>query len=214
MTKGWRLPAGLILWLLSGAAMALDIVAAGLFRDRAVLLINGESHVLRVGESSPHGVRLLESDAARAVVEWRGQTQELSLSQRIGASFAEPEFAEVRLYRAGDGHYYANGRVNGRQARFLVDTGATLIAMSEVHARQLGLDYQRGQSSRTITASGTVESRVVRIPSVSVGDIVLSQVDATVIPGEYPHEILLGNSFLRHVEMSEANNTLVMRRRR
>ena len=117
--------------------------------------------------------------------------------------------AEVILERNRAGHYVTPGLINGQPVIFLLDTGATGVAISERLAKQL--DLSRGQAVLTETANGRVRSYLTRLDQVSVGDIVQYNVRATIAPGLSSEEVLLGMSFLRHLEIIQKGNTLTLR---
>ncbi len=203
-----------LLALSAGAAASdLDIQASGLFRDRAILTIGGESRLLRVGEISPEGVKLVASDSSQAVIEIDGEREVLTLSGRIAATFSQAEVAEVRIQRGADSHYSVWGTINGRNVEMLVDTGASAVAMNSGQARRLGIDYENGQPGIATTASGRVDTRIVTLNRVSIGNISVDNVSAVVIEGDYPPRILLGNSLLSRIEMSEESGVLVLRQK-
>jgi aspartyl protease family protein len=104
-------------------------------------------------------------------------------------------------------------QVNGRQITALLDTGANLMAMSAGHARQLGINYLRGEKALVSTASGVAPAYRVKLKSVAVGGIVADHVAAVVIEGDYPEQVLLGMSYLEHVDMQEKDNILTLKAR-
>lgn len=195
------------------AAAAPEVQAIGLFKDRAMLEINGVQRLLKVGETAPEGVKLLASDSRGAVLEIDGKRVSLALSQRIAASFAAAEFAEVRIPRGEQGHHFVGGSINGHPVRFMVDTGATTIAMSSVDAERLGVPWRSGRQSATATASGVAAARELNLATVSIGPITLHDIPATVVTGPYPMTVLLGNSFLSRVEMTEESGVMVLRQK-
>jgi len=101
---------------------------------------------------------------------------------------------EVVLKRGPDGHFRAPGQVNGQPAEFLVDTGATAVAIPESLALQLGL--KRGLAERVQTANGTAIAYATRLDQVSLGGSTASDVAADIVPGMADDEVLLGMSFL------------------
>ncbi|MEZ5530325.1 MAG: TIGR02281 family clan AA aspartic protease [Porticoccaceae bacterium] len=188
-----------------------DISVNGLFGGRAVLVINGKQRLLKQGQTSPEGVTLIESDSQKAVLEVDGQRITLGLSERISSSFQAAEIAEVRIPRSENGHYFVSGFINGRPVDFMVDTGATSIAMNLHHAEQLGVNFRRGRKGAASTAGGMVSAYHVPLEKLTIGNITLHQVEATVVIGDFPSEVLLGNSFLSRVEMSEEEGVMVLR---
>ncbi len=116
---------------------------------------------------------------------------------------------EVQLQRNRQGHYVTAGRINGQEVIFLLDTGATGVAIPDAIARELGLE--RGRAYRTQTANGIATSYATRLEEVSIGDIRLGEVDAGIATGLNMNAILLGMSFLKHVEFTQRGDTLILR---
>ena len=208
------LSAALLLFLCSMPLFAApEIIASGLFKDKALLTIDGKPHLLKVGASSPEGVTLLSSNSQQASILVEGQTLTLHLSQRISTEFKKPKFTEVKIPRGRNGHYFTAGAINGRPAKFMVDTGATVIAMNINEARRLGIDLRQAKPGRSSTAGGMVDTFRVVLDKVSVGSVTLHSIPASVIDGDFPEQILLGNSFLSKVEMTEQAGVLVFRKK-
>lgn len=190
-----------------------SIEAAGLMRDMAILLIDDRQETLRVGQLSGSGVRLLAADAQRAIIEVDGQELELRLSQRVGAQYVNPVGRSVQISSDARGQFRVAGAVNGQSMTFLVDTGASLLAMSSHQARRIGIDYRGGERGRVTTASGVTEAWFLTIDQVTVGDIRVDGVRAAIVEGAFPAEALLGMSFLRHVGFAEDGGVLTLLQR-
>ena len=120
---------------------------------------------------------------------------------------------EVTLSAGSGGHFMTSGQVNGNAVRFMVDTGATLVAIPASEAKRLGIDYEKGERGRASTAGGIVASYRVKLDSVSVGDITLLGVDAAVVEAPGMDFLLLGNSFLSRTEMRRDGTTLTLIKR-
>ena len=116
---------------------------------------------------------------------------------------------EVVLLRNKYGHYVTQGEINGRSVVFMLDTGATGVAVPLHVAQRLGL--QRGRPVTTQTANGQATAFLTTLDSVSVGEIEIRDVSASISPGLQMDEILLGMSFLRHIEFTQRGRTLVLR---
>ena len=114
----------------------------------------------------------------------------------------------VVLEQDRNGHYEADGQINGRSVTFLVDTGATDVALPESTARALGLDF--GPKVRVMTAAGPASAWVTRLDEVTVGGIRRKNVRATITDGEF-NGILLGMSFLKHYNLQQQDGRLVIR---
>jgi aspartyl protease family protein len=119
----------------------------------------------------------------------------------------------MKIYPDSLGMYYVKGKINGVATRFLVDTGATFVTLSGNHAKRLKIDYRKGKYSSAQTASAVVPVWQIRLASVSIGGIELKNVEATVIAGEQPFDVLLGNSFLRHTRIQQAGAVLEIEKR-
>ncbi len=115
----------------------------------------------------------------------------------------------VILERNRYGHYLANGFINGQAVLFFIDTGATNVAIPEAQAQRLGL--QRGAAITVSTANGLAAAYRTRLHSVSLGSITLSDLEGSINPGMDGEEILLGMSFLRHLEFTQRGKQLMLR---
>jgi aspartyl protease family protein len=105
--------------------------------------------------------------------------------------------------------YLTFGSINGRSVRFLVDTGASAIAMNKEQAKQLGIRYDKiGVPASVSTASGFTNAYRVRLKTVTVGKITESNVEAFVIDGNHPGPILLGMTFLGRLDIEHSGNAL------
>ena len=125
------------------------------------------------------------------------------------ASASQPGVPQVVLRRNRSGHYVAGGRINGKPVVFLVDTGATDVALPLPLARRLGLALRPGGISQT--ANGTVETWSARLDSVDLGGLVARNVRASVLPNMPGEEVLLGMSYLKHLELIQRGETLTLR---
>lgn len=197
----------------AGHSNEVDITVLGLFKGSALLDIDGKQKLLKEGTTSDEGVTVVSADSKRVIIFYQGVQQELNLTRRIGSRFAEPSKAEVRLPSSKGGHYWASGTINGRAVQMMVDTGATSVAMSERDARRLGIDYQQGLPAIVNTAGGQVNSWRVNLNSVAIGNVVVQQVPAVILAGNYPDMILLGNSFLDKVDLDREQGVLVIKSR-
>ncbi|MDQ1363425.1 MAG: aspartyl protease family protein, partial [Pseudomonadota bacterium] len=113
---------------------------------------------------------------------------------------------EVVLQRNKYGHYVANGAINGQPVVFLVDTGASDVAIPEAVARRLGLE--KGYAMQAHTANGMTTAYSTRLDSVSLGEITLTDIRGSILANAGTEEILLGMTFLKHLELSQKGNEL------
>ncbi len=116
--------------------------------------------------------------------------------------------AMVVLEQDRNGHYEAQGQINGQPVTFLVDTGATDVALPESTARALGLEF--GPRVQVMTAAGPASAWVTRLDEVTVGGIRRKNVRATITGGEF-NGILLGMSFLKHYNLQQQDGRLVIK---
>ncbi len=117
--------------------------------------------------------------------------------------------AEVRLKQNRYGHYLANGQINQIPVTFLLDTGATLISIPESIAKKI--DLKKGHLAHSRTANGTITVYNTRLSSVGIGAIELNNIRATINPHMEGDEILLGMSFMKHLEMTQKGKELILR---
>lgn len=192
------------------AAIAADVSVSALFPGRAVLVVNGgKPRVLSIGQATPEGIKLVAADSRAAVVEIDGQRRTLKLGESIGGNYASTGKPTVRLTATSGGHFVTSGSINGVGVDFLVDTGATFVAMGIDDARRIGIRYLNGTRGYSSTANGVVETYRVMLDSVKVGDITLTNVEGSVLPASMPG-VLLGMSFLRRLQMTRENSTMVL----
>jgi len=115
----------------------------------------------------------------------------------------------VVLQRNKQGHYVASGFINGQEVVFLLDTGATDVAIPEHIAQQLNLGF--GRAGQVNTANGVSRTYDTVLETLSLGAITQRQVPAVIVPGYESQAILLGMSFLKHIEFSQRGDTLTLR---
>ncbi len=193
-----------VIALLPGPALAVDrITVTGLFKDRAILDLDGKTRMLSVGMTSPEGVKLVSANSREAMLEINGVTSTYALGEHIRGQYA-PAAPGASIIIAPDSHgmYQVAGSINGFQVDFLVDTGATFISLNRLTAQRIGLNYRLdGTPSQSTTASGVVPVFLVELDRVRIGDIELRDVPASVHDTDFPDVTLLGNSFLQRLHL-------------
>jgi aspartyl protease family protein len=207
-------PLFLLFILLPAAASAAEISLFALFKDKAILQVEGARRVLSVGTESPEGVKLVSTDtqAEEAVVEYEGKRESLRLGV-VYSSFQNTARESVTLFSDSSGFFHADGSINGAAVTFLVDTGANTIAINRATAKRAGIDYTKGRAGMARTASGYARVYSISLDTVKVGGIVLRNVEAGVIDGPQPETPLLGMSFLNALEMKRDGNKMELTRR-
>lgn len=185
----------------SSLASAEAVKVIALFNNKALIMVDGEQKLLQKGEVF-NGVTLLSSSSRGAVIRFSdGQQKTLNLNQSISHGFKKPDKSKITIYANDYGMFLLKGEINGRPTNFLLDTGATYIAMSSAEADRLGLAYESATRSRINTASEVVPVWNIKLDRVEVGGISVSNVDAVVLEGEKPRNALLGMSFLQHLKL-------------
>lgn len=211
-----------VLWLAgllaASGALAQSVTLSGsMGAHKALLMIDGQPQMLSVGASA-RGVTLLRLGDGEAEVQVAGSRQLL----RLGAApsrvegdgdGAKPEGgSEIVLPMGLGGHFSAQGAINGRAVDFLVDTGATSVALSQAEANRIGLDWKRGRPGTSSTANGPVPVYSVNLTSVRVGKVEIANVAAVVVPSDMP-TVLLGNSFLNRFTMRRDSDVMRLRKK-
>jgi aspartyl protease family protein len=191
-----------------------DVRVVGLFAGRAVLLVEGQQHMLRVGQSSPEGVKLVSASSESAVLLIDGEEITARLDGRVSARKRTAAVKEVQVWRNTSGMFTTVGSINGLHVPFLVDTGATQVAMNASQARRLGIDFHVvGKPAEVTTASGVVRAWAVTLNSVKVGDLEVRNVPAVVLEGAQPKVTLLGMSYLGRMEILHEGQLMTLRKR-
>lgn len=190
-------------------AAAQAVVLSGRMGERALLVIDGQPRAVAVGQSV-EGVKLLRWVGEDAEVESRGGRSLLRVGAtptQVGAGAARGAAREIVLTAGPGGHFATGGTINGKQVRFLVDTGATLVSLGRADADRLGIDLSQARTGTMQSANGVVQVYLVTLTSVVVGGLELSNVGAAVLPQPMP-VVLLGNSFLTRLQMRRENDVM------
>lgn len=218
-TAGYRtlmiLRSGCLLLILCVATRAYavnEINVVGLFKNRAVVVLDGIQRILVPGKPSPEGVVLISASSSKAVIEVNGIKHTYTLGNQISARYRKPSGQKsVTIAPDEGGMYEVDGSINSYQVSFIVDTGSSFISMNKQQAQRLGLDYKTtGKQSLSSTASGMDKIYIVNLDRVRVGDIELNDVRGAVHDGDFPKEILLGNSFLSRITMKRKGRLLML----
>lgn len=193
-------------------AWATSVSVVGLFKDKAIVSIDGgKPRTLSVGQTMG-GVKLLAADSDSAQFDVDGKRRALSMGQSFAGGTAMGERQSVSLTADARGHFAASGSINGYPMTFMVDTGATAIAINAAEATRLGLDYKRGQAVGVGTAAGMVPAWRVTFNTVKIGGISVNQVEGLVVETGL-NVPLLGMSFLNRMEMLRDGQTMTLTKR-
>jgi aspartyl protease family protein len=192
--------------------MAADIGVIGLFPGKAVLVIgDGSPKTYSVGATVIDNVKLVSVNESSATFEENGKRRNIEIGGYVNhASSSGP--AQVTLQSNGQGHYIAQGQINGGSVTMMVDTGASMISLPAADAIRLGINYKKGQIGYVNTANGAVPAYRVTLNTVKVGDIEMNQVSALVQETGLPI-ILLGMSFLNRTDMRSESGQMILSKR-
>jgi aspartyl protease family protein len=144
--------------------------------------------------------------ATRFFAEWE-QRQENP--NTVVASEHGDGYVEVKLMSNRDGHFVMTGQINARPVQFMLDTGATNVAVPESVAETLRLE--RGERVQVSTANGRTDAFRTTLQRLQIGDIVLNNVRALVVPGLDGEQVLLGMSAVKQLEFTQRGGTLLLR---
>ncbi|CAN5913614.1 TIGR02281 family clan AA aspartic protease [soil metagenome] len=201
----------LSLALAGTTVLAQTVSMNGSLGDKALLIIDGTPRTMAAG-STVQGVRLVSVNGGDAVVEVKGKRVTVAMGGAqvdLGGVASAGGGSQIVLTAGSGGHFVTDGSINGKAVRFMVDTGATNISMSQSEAEHLGLDFRSGQRAMAGTANGQVIAYRVSLGVVRVGDVQVYNVDATVLPGAMDG-VLLGNSFLTRFQMKRENDVMTL----
>lgn len=199
----------------AGAAQAQSVAMTGGMGSKALLVINGGAPKALAAGDTHQGVKVISVGAEQAVVEVGGKRQTVKLGEApvsLGGSGGGASGTQIILTAGSGGHFVTQGSINGRATQFMVDTGATSVAMGVDEARRLGIPFESGARFYGNTANGVVMGYRVSLTTVRIQDVEVHNVEAAVLPAGMPH-ILLGNSFLSRFQMKRDNDTLTLTRR-
>ena len=194
------------------ASWAASVSVMGLFKDKAIVSIDGGKPCTLSTGQTVQGVKLLAADSNSASFDVGGQRRTLGMGQSFAGGTATAERQSVSLTADARGHFAAAGSLNGYPMTFLVDTGATTIAINADEARRIGIDYKSGQAVGVGTAAGVVPAWRVKFNTVKVGGITVNQVDGMVVESGL-NVPLLGMSFLNRMEMKRDGQTMTLTQR-
>ncbi len=165
------------------AAIRVNVV--GLFSNKATLVIEGKRQVIGMGQAASIGA---------------------SSTTASDSSVNKP----VNLYADSAGHFFGSLSINGASLKYLVDTGATSVAMNSGDAKYARINYKKGRKIRISTANGVAPAYQLVVNTLKVGTIVLHHVEVVVTEGGSPPFVLLGMSAQNRLDMNRKGSILTM----
>ncbi len=201
-------------YAISTTALGQSAALSGVMGSKALLVVNGSAPKSLAAGETHQGVKLVSVAGEQAVVEIKGQRSTLRVGDApvsIGAKSDPSSSNKIVLAVGSGGHFFAQGMVNSKPMQFMVDTGATTVALGMSDAQRLGIEYQKGRPVRMNTANGQAQGWLVKLDSLRISDVVVYDVEAIVGPN-MPFA-LLGNSFLSRFSMNRNSDTMILERR-
>lgn len=209
-------------WLMLGAAWcgvaaahAQSVTMTGSMGTKALLVIDGGAPKAVTSGDTWKGIKVISVTGSDAVLELGGKRHTVRIGDApvsVGKSSGGATGTQIVLTAGSGGHFMTQGSINGKVTGFLVDTGATSVAMGQDEARRLGLKFEEGQRIQSSTANGVVNAYRVALTSLRIQEVEVFNVDAIVLPTPMPF-ILLGNSYLTRFQMKRDNDVLTLTKR-
>ncbi len=205
----------LAMLLAAATAQAQTVALAGMLGNKALLVVNGTTPKTVAAGETHEGVKVISTSGDQAVVEQDGKRNTLRVGEapvNMGAGKSGGKGNRIVLVAGSGGHFMTAGQINGKAVQFMVDTGATSVAMGAQDADRAGINFKAGQPVMMSTANGNVQGYRIKLDSVRVGDVEVFGVDAVVTPQPMPF-MLLGNSFLTRFQMLRENDQMTLTKR-
>lgn len=204
----------LILLPASSTYASHKIKVMALFTDKAMLVIDGNRQILKKGQISGEGVKLISSDSESVLLELHGKEKKFKLGSEISTSFKKVEPGrELVIWKDEYDMFRTHGSIDNFSIKFLIDTGASSIALNSNQARRMGLKYKNGVPMNASTASGIAKGYRVSLSKVKIAHIQIYNVEAIVLEGSFPTEALLGQSFLSRIHMTRDGDKMKLRKK-
>lgn len=199
----------------AGTGWAQSVALTGLLGSKALLVIDGGTPKAVASNDSHQGVRVLQVGADSVVVEIKGQRQTIRLGEApvsVGSRGSGISGARIVLMADARGHFIDRGQINGKTMQYMVDTGASTVAIGRADAERMGLPYLQGTPVLMRTANGTAQGWKLVLDSVRVGDVELRGLEAIVASQSMPY-VLLGNNLLAHFQMTRQGSEMILVKR-
>jgi aspartyl protease family protein len=199
--------------LLASPALAdTRVNVVGLFSNKALVTINGGAPQSLAAGQTKDGVKLISanSEAANFMVEGKRQMLKMGQAASVAGGGGPVNNDPVSLYADQNGHFFGNLSINGVSLKYLVDTGATTVALNSGDAKFAKIDYEKGERITMSTANGDVNAYLVKLNTLKIGTIILNNVVATVNEGGSPPFVLFGMSALNRLDMKRDNAILTL----
>jgi aspartyl protease family protein len=204
-----------LLALTGASCIAQSVALSGVAGSKALVVIDAAAPRFLSPGQVHQGVKLLGTQGETATLEVNGERRTLRVGDApVSVGKSGNGSGDQRIVMTADdrGHFMPTGQINGREVQFLVDTGASVVILSESDAKRINLKYEKGQKVRVSTANGGAVGYQVQLNSVKVGGAQVYDVAGIVLPQTMPF-VLLGNSFLTRFQMQRNNDQMTLDRR-
>lgn len=212
-----RLTIAALLACASLAAQAVELNLVAIMGDKAMVEVDGGKPKLLAPGQSANGAKLVSVTAGTAVFDIGSKRQTLTMDNRALRSGGSAESGQlgkkIVLFAEQGGHFFANITVNGMPLRGMIDTGATTLALSGVHARQAGLDPKSGTAGYVQTAAGIVPFYKLVVNEVKFAGIPLYNVTTGISADASPSTPLIGMNILSRFTMERDGDRLILTQR-
>ena len=194
-------------------AHAQAVALAGMLGSKALIVVDAHPPKAVGAGDEFQGVKVLAIARDEATVEIQGARRVLRLGESpVSVGNRGGSGKRIVLMADSRGHFVNSGTINGRVMQYMVDTGASTIAIGRSDADRMGLNYKNGQPVRMSTANGVAQGWRMKLDSVRIGDVEVFGVEAVITSQPMPY-VLLGNSFLTEFQMTRVNDQMVLEKR-
>lgn len=200
----------------SQTATAQTVALAGMLGGKALVIVDGGAPKTVAAGESHKGIKVVSTQGDAAVIEIGGKRHTLRVGDAPasvgGSGGGDASGKRIVLSAGSGGHFFTSAQINGQAVQVVVDTGATMVALSLAEAQRIGLNYRAGQATQVSTANGVIPAWRIKLGSVRIGDVMVYDVDSVVSSGSMPY-VLLGNSYLSRFQMTRTNDEMVLEKR-
>ena len=205
-----------LLMVVAATVHSQSVTLSGMVGSKALLIVDGSAPKIVAAGESFKDVKVISTQGDSAVLMVGGKRINVRVGDApasVGEQAGSKSSGSKIVLTAGDGgHFLAQGSINGKAVQFMVDTGATTVAMGAAEAKRMGIDYASGRPVRMSTANGQTLGYLLTLNSVRIGDVEVQNVEAIVSQQAMPY-VLLGNSFLTRFSMRRDADQMVLERR-
>jgi aspartyl protease family protein len=205
-----------LLMVVAATAHSQSVTLSGMVGSKALLIVDGSAPKIVAAGESFNGVKVVSTQGDSAVLMIGSKRLNVRVGDTpasVGEQAGSKSSGSRIVLTVGDGgHFLAQGSINGKAVQFMVDTGATAVAMGAAEAKRMGIDYTSGRPVRMSTANGQTMGYLLTLNSVRIGDVEVQNVEAIVSQQAMPY-VLLGNSYLTRFSMRRDADQMVLERR-